>query len=167
MGWMQFILGVLALFSINIINLIVFFRQKKQSEDIKVSDQEVELSKKSLLVLNKSFDTISRISDLKGDQIEELVGITKGLKRDLAECKIKITEQRRQIRGMQEEQRRDKATIEELENRDAGAESRIAELESALSKIKEQRDESDSLVCFIEDCPNREPDIGTYSSESA
>lgn len=118
----------------------MFFRQKKQKEDIHVSEKEVDLSAKSLAVLNQSFETFMKSNEMKENQIDKLEETLKEVRRELNKCKLQLVEQERQIRGMQHQ----------------------------LTKAHAQAQQSDALVCFNKQCDLRKPELGTYqNNESA
>ena len=125
----------------------MFFRQKKQKEDIGVSEKEVDLSAKSLAVLNQSFETFMKSNEMKEKQISKLEETIAEMRRELNACKLQIIEQERKINGMQLRQTESVAVIE---------------------RLKSGKAHSDGLICTNRKCPVREPKLGTYkNNESA
>ena len=113
---------------------LLFFKEKKQGAKIEVSEKEVDLSGKSLEVLNQSFSTFLKSNEMKEKQIDKLEDIVNDLKRELNKCKLQIIEQERKINGMQ----------------------------SQLTKAHARAEESDALICFNKKCDLRKPELGTY-----
>lgn len=125
----------------------MFFKQKKEKEEIGVSEKQVDLSAKSLEVLNQSFETFMKSNEMKEKQIDKLEETITEMRRELNKCKLQIIEQERKINGMQ---------------------LRQTESVSVIEKLRSGKAFSDGLICTNKECQEREPRIGTYkNNESA